>query len=381
MTPPLTPVRRRRLAIVLNDLGAGGAQRAALEQAACLDPAVWEVEVVSLELKASEGWDTRLPSRIPVRRPGVLGLAAWLRAFAPDLVHAHLARATIACALAAPFAGHPPIVATCHNLSDWQERRRHPVRVLARWALHRCARVIAVSDAVREAIATQDPALGRRTVVLRNGADLSGYRDLSGMRDATRQVLGYRPGTFVVGAVARLDPRKGLDVLLEAVSEALHRVPGIEVLIVGDGAERARLIEQSQTLGLHTRVRFVGEQSDVRPYLAAFDLFAAPSRSEGLGIALVEALAAGVPVAGSRVGGIPEVLADGASGWLVEPTVSAWTEALVRAARDSAARATFAAEGPQRAETFSIAGTREALASIYREVLGEARPCTRAEAA
>jgi glycosyltransferase involved in cell wall biosynthesis len=132
---------------------------------------------------------------------------------------------------------------------------------------------------VREAIATQDPTLGRRTVVLRNGADLSGYRDLSGMRDATRQVLGYRPGTFVVGAVARLDPRKGLDVLLEAVSEALHRVPGIEVLIVGDGAERARLIEQSQTLGLHTRVRFVGEQSDVRPYLAAFDLFAGRRRA------------------------------------------------------------------------------------------------------
>ena len=265
--------------------------------------------------------------------------------------------------------------------SDWQERRRHPVRVLARWALHRCARVIAVSDAVREAIAALDPALGRRTVVLRNGADLSGYRDLSGMRDATRQVLGYRPGTFVVGAVARLDPRKGLDVLLEAVSQALHRVPGIEVLIVGDGAERARLIEQSQTLGLHTRVRFVGEQSDVRPYLAAFDLFAAPSRSEGLGIALVEALAAGVPVAGSRVGGIPEVLAEGASGWLVEPTVSAWTEALVRAARDHATRAAFAAEGPRRAETFSIAGTREALAASYSEVLGETRPCPRAAAA
>lgn len=380
MTTPRTAPRRRRLAIVLNDLAAGGAQRAALEQAACLDPAEWQVEVASLELKPAAGWDLRLPSRIPVRRPGLLGLVAWLRDFAPDLVHAHLARATIACVAAAPFAGSPPVVATCHNVSDWRERRFHPVRLLAHAALHRCVRVFAVSDAVRAAIADHDARLGARTIVLRNGADLSGFRDLAGMRHAAREVLGYRAGAFVVGAVARLDPRKGLDLLLDAASEALHRVPGLEVLIVGDGAERARLVARTQELGLHTRVRFVGEHSDVRPYLAAFDLFAAPSRSEGLGIALVEALAAGVPVAGSRVGGIPEVLANGEAGWLVEPDVMAWTEALVTAARDTTTRARFAHSGPSFAEAFSLEHTRFALAAAYREVLGVPADAHRAAA-
>lgn len=356
---------------MLNDLAAGGAQRAAFEQAACLDPAEWQVEVVSLELKPAAGWDMRLPAHIPVRRPGVAGLAAWLRAFAPDLVHAHLARATIACVAAAPFAGSPPVVATCHNVSDWQERRFHPVRLLARAALHRCTRVFAVSEAVRAAIMAHDAGLGARTVVLHNGADLSGFRDLAGMRHAAREVLGYRAGAFVVGAVARLDPRKGLDVLLEAASAALPRLPGLEVLIVGDGAERARLVALTHERGLHTRVKFAGEHSDVRPYLAAFDLFAAPSRSEGLGIALVEALAAGVPVAGSRVGGIPEVLAQGEAGWLVEPTVAAWTEALVTAARDAATREHFARVGPRAADAFSLEHMREVLADAYRDVLGE----------
>lgn len=356
---------------MLNDLGAGGAQRAAIEQAACLDPAHWEVEVASLELRPAQGWEHRLPQRIPVRRPGLAGLAGWLRSFRPDVVHAHLARATIACSMAAPLAGQPAVVATCHNLSDWQERRHHPVRLLARAALHRCDLVVAVSEAVRRAIAAHDAALGARTEVLLNGTDLSAFTAVRGMRAAAREVLGYPPGSFVVGAVARLDPRKGLDVLLAAASEALPRVPGLEVLIVGDGIERGRLMAQARELGLSARVRFAGEQSDVRPYLAVFDLFAAPSRSEGLGIALVEALASGVPVAGAEVGGIPEVLAGGRAGWLLAPGVKAWADGIVRAARQPAELDRLSLAGLERAAEFSIDRTRDRLAALYRRALGE----------
>lgn len=364
-------LQRRRVAVVINDLGAGGAQRAALDQAACLDPDRWQVEVASLELKPSKGWDTRLPPHVPVRHPGLVGLPGWLRSFAPDLVHAHLARATIACALARPFADAPPWVATCHNLADWQERRHHPVRMLARAALHRCDMVIAVSEAVRGAITLHDAALGKRTHVLWNGADLSAFEQVRVMRGPAREVLGYRPGTFVVGAVARLDPCKGLDLLLAAASLALHRVPGLEVLIVGDGPERERLIAKSRELGLYSRARFVGEQSDVRPYLAAFDLFAAPSRSEGLGIAIVEALAAGVPVAGSLSGGIPEVLAGGEAGWLVDGSPHAWCETIVRAAREPVELARLSVAGLARAAAFSIVHTRTQLEQRYEQVLGE----------
>ena len=256
------------------------------------------------------------------------------------------------------------VVSTCHSLSDWQERRRHPVRLLTRAALHRCHTVLAVSEAVRRAITRHDAALRVRTDVLRNGTDLSAFAAVLGMRAAAREFLGYRHGSFVVGAVARLEPRKGLDVLLSAASEALARVPGLEVLSVGDGSERARLMAQSNELGLSSRVRFVGEQKDVRPYLAALDLFVAPSRSEGLGIAPVEAFASGVPVAGAAVGGIAEVLANGGVGWLLPSEVTAWANAIVHAART-----------PDELERMSEAGlerTCDRLAAIYERALGQA---------
>lgn len=363
---------RRRVAVVLNDLAAGGAQRAAIEQAACLDPTRWDVAVASLELKPDSGWNPRIPRHVTVVRPGIAGLPLWLHRFAPQLVHSHLARATIAAGLAVPLAGGPVHVATCHNLSDWEERRREPLRWLARGALHACDAVVAVSDAVQRAIASADAALGARAEVLRNGTDLTAFEAVRGMRDAAREVLGYRRGTFVVGAVARLEARKGLDLLLEAASAALPRMPGLELLIVGDGPERLRLTQLARERGLYTRARFVGEQSDVRPYLAAFDLFAAPSRSEGLGLALVEALAAGVPVAGSPAGGIPEVLDQGRAGWIVPGGAGAWADAIVRAAREPEACERLRECGLARAEEFGVARMRSALEALYERLLGSA---------
>lgn len=373
MRPPSPRFRRdrKRVAVVVNDLGATVATRAAVEQAACLDPEQWQVEIASLELVASTTEGIRLPQHVPVRRPGLAGIARWLREFAPDLVHAHLAHATLACRVAAPFAGEPALVATCHELSDWRELRHQPLRLLARAALHHCTMVLAVSEVVRAAIAAHDPGLAARTRVLRCGTDLSAFTAVRGMRTAAREVLGYPPGTLVVGSVARLEARKGLDLLLEAASQALPRVPGLELLIVGEGPERARLMALAGERGLSARVRFVGEHADVRPYLAAFDLFAAPSQGESSGATVMEALAAGVPVLGSPLGGIPEVLDGGAAGWLVPLTPAAWAEAMVRAARSPGELGRMSVAGRTRAAAFSIEHMRTALLEYYRAALGE----------
>jgi glycosyltransferase involved in cell wall biosynthesis len=359
-----------RIAVVVNDLGAGGATRAALDQAVCLDPAAWQVEIASLELAGGSKPVARLPRHVAVRRPGLAGLTRWLREFAPDLVHAHRARATLACRVAAPFAGEPALVASCHELSDWREHRLQPLRLLARAALHHCAVVLAGSEAVRAAIVARDAGLAARTRVVRQGTDLTGFMAVRGMRAAAREVLGYRPGTFVVGVVGRLDAHKGLDLLLEAASRALHRVPGLELLVVGDGAERPRLVALASERGLYARVRFVGQQADVRPYLAAFDLFAAPSRGEGSGVTLMEAMAAGVPVAGSPVGGIPETLGGGTAGWLVPLTSEAWVDTIVRAARSPGELERMSEAGRVRAAEFSLEHMRDQLADSYRMALG-----------
>jgi glycosyltransferase involved in cell wall biosynthesis len=359
-----------RIAVVVNELGAGAATRAAIDQAACLEPATWQVEIASLDLGGRAKGAGRLPRHVPVRRPGLAGLTRWLREFRPLLVHAHLGHATVACRAAAPFAGEPVLVASCHELADWREHRLRPLSLLARAALHHYNVVLAASEAVRAAIAEQDRGLAARVRVLRHGIDLSGFTDLRGMHAAAREVLGYRPGTFVLGVVGRLDERKGVDLLLEAASLALHRVPGLELLIVGDGAERPRLVALASERGLVGRVRFVGERADVRPYLAAFDLFAAPSRGAGAGVTLIEAMAAGVPVAGSPVGGIPEVLDGGAAGWLVPLTPQAWAEAIARAARLPGELQRMAEAGRARAGEFSLEHMREQLAECYRTALG-----------
>lgn len=363
---------RKRVAVVLDELTTGGVPRAAVAQAACLDPGEWQVEIVCLERAQRPANEARLPPHVPVRRPGRRGLVRWLRAFAPDLVHAHRAHATLACRVALPFAGDSALVATCHELSDWRAQRHWPVRLLVRSALHHCGAVLAATDAVAAAIAVHDPGLAARTRVVRNGTDLSAFAGVRGMRAAAREVLGYRPASFVLGSVGRLEPRKGLDVLLDAASCALPRVPGLELLLVGDGVERERLVARAAQLGMLARVRFVGERTDVRPYLAAFDLFAAPLRGDGAGSALLEALAAGIPVAGAPSGGIPELLAGGEAGWLVPRTVEAWCEAIVRASRSPAELERMSAAGLRRAEAFSIEHVRQQLVSCYQSLLGDA---------
>src|ERR1051326_4108113 len=197
MRPPSTGSRhdRIRVAVVLDHLGAAGSPRAAVAQATSLDPAAWQVEIASLERPDPGGEETRLPVEIPVRRPGLAGFAGWLKAFAPDLVHSHHVRATLACRVASPLAGDPPLVATCHELSDWRERRHRPLHLLTRVALHHCAVVLAASHAVRSAIAAEDPRLGARPRVLYNGTGLSAFAAGGGLAaGAPRGALGDRRG-------------------------------------------------------------------------------------------------------------------------------------------------------------------------------------------
>ena len=119
----------------------------------------------------------------------------------------------------------------------------------------------------------------------------------------------------VVGYVGRLSPEKGVDVLLRAVSA----LPGVTVVLVGDGPDRRRLERLGRELGIAPRMIMSGWQADARPWLPGIDVLALPSRLEGLGMAAVEAMLAQRPVVASRVGGTPEVVADGETGLLVPP--------------------------------------------------------------
>jgi glycosyltransferase involved in cell wall biosynthesis len=171
----------------------------------------------------------------------------------------------------------------------------------------------------------------------------------------------------VVGAACRLVPIKGLVGLVHAIAALRAEFPRVRLEIAGRGPEEARLRAEVRAHGLDDRVRFVGWLDDIRPWLATLHAFAAPSLQEGFGVAVLEALAEGVPVAASDVGGMRELVADGVNGYLVPAgDVPALAHALGRLLADPRRAAAMGGAGRERAaRDFTREGMRRSIYSIY----------------
>ena len=378
----------RRVLYVINDLGTGGAQRVVLDQASGLDREQFAPSVASLEIATDRSLESSFrEAGIPVhplRRPDEFPLAAWprlgalIRRLRPDIVHTHLAAAGVIGRLEAHRSRVPCIISTLHNLSDWEELRTHPVRWLDRRTLSHAHVIVTVSDAVRSAFERLCPKLADRAITVYNGVAIESLAGTRNDRDSARNSLGYDPHDFVVGAIARFDRRKGLDTLIEAVAQAAPAAPDLRVLLIGDGPERPRLLLLAKSRGIRDRVRMIHHPTAMRPYLAAMDVYAAPSRTEGLGVAIIEAMAAGIPVLAARVGGIPEVVEHGACGLLLPPDrPSVWREALVHLAGHREELAPWAQAAPARARRFSLDASVQELDRVYRELTGEGSVVTK----
>jgi glycosyltransferase involved in cell wall biosynthesis len=195
-----------------------------------------------------------------------------------------------------------PVVRTEHHTQYFVDLS---TSMFTRWSLKRADAVVAISQYVRDFVADTAPYVIDRMVVVRNGVDA----DYFAMRPNVAE--DSRPFRFVV--VCRLEPWKGVDLVIEA----LVTVPEARLDVVGDGSERARLAQLAQELGVGDRVRFLGYESDPRAALAQGDVAINSSLDEPLGLSVLEALATGRPVLAFAGGGIPEVVVDGETGWLV----------------------------------------------------------------
>lgn len=213
-----------------------------------------------------------------------------------DIVHTHLYRACVYGRLAARLAGVRAAVATEHSLGS-SEIEGRPLTLGTRALYLSTERFGAATVAVSATVAgrLRDWGVpGPRIHVVPNGIDAARFRFDASRRRATRDRLGVPGGAFVVGGVGRLVPGKRFDVLLEAVAA----LPGAVLLLAGDGPERAALRALAARLGAADRVRLLGEcdQEALAAVLSAVDLFVSTSREEAFGLAVVEALAAGLPV-------------------------------------------------------------------------------------
>jgi glycosyltransferase involved in cell wall biosynthesis len=179
----------------------------------------------------------------------------------------------------------------------------------------------------------------------------------------------------VIGWVGRLVPIKGLPVLIEALALLPPALGNARLLLVGDGSERARLEALAQRLGVADRVELAGHVDDPAALYPRMSLFALPSLHEGVPLALLEAMAAGVPCVAAAVGGIPEMAGDHGAIRLVESRAAAdWADAFRSVLTDPAAAARLGAAGRERvAERYSLDAVVDAYLALYREALGSGR--------
>jgi glycosyltransferase involved in cell wall biosynthesis len=220
-------------------------------------------------------------------------LARLMRAGRYDVVHTHLYRACVHGRVAARLAGIPRVVATEHSLGDGliEGRATTPgVRALYLATERLGDTTIAVSDTVARRLTAWGVARGRIRVIP-NGIEADEFRYDPALRRAARGRLGIAADARVVGAVGRLEPTKRFDCLIRA----MRGLREATLLLVGDGSARTALEELARDLGVWSRVVFAGATPHVREMLCAMDVFASASDQETFGLAILEALASGLP--------------------------------------------------------------------------------------
>jgi glycosyltransferase involved in cell wall biosynthesis len=343
-----------RVLHVIETPDPGGAESVLVSIAAGIRP-----EHESLGLALCEGWTTaQLRERgiattvMPLRRAFDLSwplrFSRFLRQQRIDVVHGHEFSANCYGALGARLAG-VPMVCTTHGKNYWP--LRYYRRAAYRWVVRNTSAFVAVSEDLRQfAVAT----LGidaSRIAMIPNGIDSRKFRPDSAQRARTREVLGIAPDALLVLSVGELSLVKGHSVLVAAMRDVVRR--------------------HANAVGISANMRLLGYRRDIAELLNAADLLVMPSLSEGMPLAILEAMSAGVPVIATRVGGIPELITEGASGWLVAVGDAAQLAIAMTAALSSSdMRRRFAVEGIARvAQRCSDSAMIAAYVELYQRAL------------
>src|SRR5262245_43981902 len=315
----------------------------------------------------------------------VFRLARLIRRLRPEILHTHTAKAGTVGRVAALLAGgaRPPIVVhTFHGhvlRGYFSPGKTAFFRELERLLAKVTTVLIAVSPEVRDDLVALGVAPPEKFAVIRLGIELEQRVRSDEPRDEVRRRLGIPPERFVVGWLGRMTGVKQTSDLLSVL--AALRTEGVDaaLLLVGDGPDRLGFETQAHDLGLMRHCLFLGYQEEVARWYAAMDAIALPSGNEGTPVTVIEALAAGKPVAAYGVGGVPDVVRDGVDGYVVQPgDVEGLAGRLAELAADRSLRERMGAAGRERVlERYGVGRLLDDVDRLYRDTMARNGTATR----
>jgi len=299
----------------------------------------------------------------------------------PEIVHTHTSKAGAVGRLAARLAGIPVVIHTPHGHLFYGYYGRFLSSLVCfgeRFLARLTDRIVTLTNRGAEEHVRYKIAGQQKFVTIHGGNSLAPFRSMRVNATFKRRELGLPPEGPIVGTVGRLVPIKGHTWLLRAVPRVLAEFPQACVVLIGDGPLRGELKELTAELGISPHVVFLGTRHDIPECLAALDLFVLPSLNEGMGRALVEAMAVGCPVVATCVGGIPDVVTDGATGLLVPPRDDrALADAILTLLRDRRLLAAYGEAAQRRVdERFDIETMVRSIERLYDEVWQKKRHAT-----
>lgn len=364
-----------RIAHVLSSFHLGGQERVALELSRSLLRR--GVEVTAISIAAGEEGplgaalrDAGASTRTVAKRQGFdvllpLRLAAALRALRVDVVHTHNPQPLIYGAPAARLAGIR-VVHTKHGANPGSARQV----ALRRLAARLVDAFVAVSPTTATVARRRREVAEAKLSVILNGVDLAAFHPDATARADVRRELGIPDGAWVVGTVGRLAIEKQHLLLVRAAAPLLGE--NAHLVIVGDGPERATIEALVRQLSAAHFVHLTGVRGDVARCLAGMDLFALSSQSEGLPLVLPEAMATGLPVVSTAVGGIPDVVEEGITGYLVPSGDEAALRSRFAAFKEDREKARLCGEHARSValDRFSATRMTDEYLAIYRRVAG-----------
>jgi len=370
---------KKNIVYIVNSLNLGGTENLVVQMSLAFQ-VDYTVSVICLDepgLWAQKLRDEGIPVYCFWRQPGIdlamaTKIAKYCKKHKVGLIHAHQCTPWFYAALSRVLYPSPKLLFEEHG-RHYPERYSWKKNIINRWVIEKLTtKIVAVSADVRQRLVQYEGVSQNRIDVVYNGVSPP-PRISKDRRELLRRQLGLQPEDFVIGTVGRLDPIKNIPLLLKALADVRHTHTSVKSLLVGDGPERQQLQKITVSLNIEESTIFVGYRKDATDLLQCMDLFVLCSFSEGTSMALLEAMAAGIPAIVTDVGGNPELITNNVNGWVI-PTDSPvdLIRAIDEALENKEHTANMAENGQQRFHSsFTFDSMLQNYGRYYEELMNQ----------